>query len=32
MDNPNNEVPKDEKWERQLLEKLAMGVLQEQKA
>ena len=32
MDNPNNEVHKDEKWERQLLEKLAMGVLQEQKA
>ena len=32
MDNPNNEVPKDDKWERQLLEKLAMGALQEQKA
>ncbi|MBK8524916.1 MAG: S49 family peptidase [Betaproteobacteria bacterium] len=32
MDNPNNEVRKDEAWERQLLEKLAMGALQEQKA
>lgn len=32
MDNQNNEVRKDEPWERQMLEKLAMGALQEQKA
>jgi protease-4 len=32
MDNQNNEVRKDEPWERQMLEKLALGVLQEQKA
>lgn len=32
MDNQNNEVRNDDKWERQVLEKLAMGALQEQKA
>src|SRR5690349_17776809 len=32
MDNPNNEERKDGPWERQVLEKLAMGALAEQRA
>lgn len=32
MDNPNNETPKADNWERQILEKLALAALQEQKA